>query len=112
MTHDEIVAEIQDRARARGVLSHYCGTAVRCQGDRGQPDLMLVGRYSMCFAEVKGTRARLTPEQTTWRHALLAAGERVYVWHEPDLTNGNIDQVLHVMASGIWSDPSQHATAV
>jgi hypothetical protein len=75
MTHDEVVAEIQARAKRRGILTHYCGRAQHCKGDRGSPDLVLVGPYHTGWIEVKMPGDTRKPEQTTWFHALRAGGQ-------------------------------------
>ena len=85
MTHDEIVAEVQSRARRSGVLSHACGLSQRCSGDRGQPDILLVGAWNVAWAEVKSRYADLSPEQTTWHHTLRASGQVCEILHERDL---------------------------
>lgn len=86
MTHDEAVAEIQRRAAERGVISHYCKRPVSCSGDRGLPDLVLVGPFGVAWIEVKMPGDNLDPGQTTWKHALIAAGQRHYVLNPNDLT--------------------------
>lgn len=100
MTHDVVVSEIIARAAGRGVLSHYCGRAQLCQGDRGMPDLLLVGAYHHAFVEVKIGRDQLEPEQTAWRHQLQAAGVIFYVVAGDSLTNGVVDRILDFLATG------------
>lgn len=100
MTHDELVEAIQQRAKARGVLTHYCGPALRCKGDRGAPDLICVGRFRACWIEAKSPYGRLEPEQTTWQHALKAAGQQHYVIREADLESGLVDGLLDGLAYG------------
>lgn len=95
MTHDVIVAEIMARAREHNVKTHYCGRSQLCQGDRGLPDLLCVGLHHAAFIEVKTLNSpNLSPEQTSWRHQLAAAGETVYVVGADVLTNGVIEQML------------------
>lgn len=101
MTHDEVVHEIQARARRRGVLSHYCHNSIRCEGDRGLPDVLLVGHYGVAFVEVKTPGDQLKPAQTTWKHALKAAGQLHEVMHEGDLAPGHaIDMLLAFVSTG------------
>jgi hypothetical protein len=100
MTHDETVAEIQRRARARGILTHYCGTAVRCSGDRGQPDIVCVGKFGAAWIEVKSPYDRLSSEQTQWMHALRAAGQLHYVVRPQGLDDGSVDAILDRLAFG------------
>jgi hypothetical protein len=100
MLHDDIVAEIQARAKRRGILSHYCGHAIHCKGDRGAPDLLLVGHFGAAWVEVKTGSATLDPGQTTWKHALRAAGQEHHVIREPDLHNGQVNWLLDLVSLG------------
>ena len=101
MNHDAVVCEIQARARARGVLSHYCGPSLRCTGDRGKPDLVLVGNFGVAWIEVKMPGDCLDPEQTRWRYKLRAAGQLVETMGPGDLVAGGaVDQLLELAALG------------
>ena len=101
MTHDQIVKEIQKRAKARHVRTHYCGHAERCSGDAGQPDLFLCGVASIAWIEVKTAGDRLKPAQTAWRYALLANSQVYEVMGEADLEPGGaIDTLLDVLTFG------------
>jgi hypothetical protein len=104
MTHDVVVAEIMARASKLNVLAHYCGRSQLCQGNRGLPDLLCVGLYFGAFIEVKMPHsANLSPEQTNWRHQLRAAGFIHYVVGPGALDNGQIDRILHYLATGLDS---------
>ena len=93
--------EIIRRAHHVGVLSHYCKSAQRCLGDRGIPDLALVGMFGAAWAEVKTPNCpTLSPAQTTWKHALIAAGQTYYVVWPVDLDNGKVDRILDGLAQG------------
>ena len=94
MTHDEIVAEIQRRARKRGLLSHYCRDSRRCTGHPGFPDLVIAGRHGTVFLEVKTGDGKRTPAQTTWKYMLLSDGLVVLLVYERHLGNGVIDSTL------------------
>jgi len=95
MLHDQIVAEIQTRAETRGVLTHYCGSSVRCTGHRGKPDLFLVGRYGAAWIEVKRPGDELRPDQTTWKHTLIAADQTYLIAVESHLHDGRIDNLIN-----------------
>lgn len=101
MTHDEVVTEIQARAQARGILTHYCGPGERCKGDRGMPDLILVGGSYVAWVEVKTLGDRLKSLQTRWRYALLAIGAVYRIMYEYDLRPGGaVDVMLSLVADG------------
>lgn len=97
MTHDQIVAEVMDRAAKRGVLCHYCRDGRRCEGRRGLPDILLAGPDGVVWLEVKTLGDTLSPDQTTWKHTLLASGQRVYVFYEQDLDR--LDIILDALSS-------------
>jgi hypothetical protein len=98
MTHDDVVHAIQERAKKRGILTHYCGPAKLCKGDRGAPDLVLAGMFGAAWIEVKTPGDQLDPGQTTWKYALLAAGQEHYVIRPPDLEDGRVDGLLDRLA--------------
>lgn len=99
MTHDELVAEILDRARARGILTHYCGNAVRCQGNRGLPDVIAVGKYSAAWIEVKTPGDKLSTDQTIWMYSLKGAGHAHHVIHPEQLYDGTLNVILNNLIS-------------
>ena len=95
MTHDEIVAEIQARAAARGIFTHYCRSVIRCVGTPGMPDIFLVGRCTTAWIEVKTPGDRLKPDQIRWKYMLQAAGQLYDVMTERDLApDGGADRML------------------
>jgi hypothetical protein len=102
VTHDQLVAEIQSRASRRAVLSHYCRDSRRCDGDPGVPDLLLAGLFGAAFVEVKTGADKLKPDQVTWRHTLIAAGQVYEVMHAADLADGGaLNMLLLSLAEGI-----------
>ncbi|MDD5338459.1 MAG: VRR-NUC domain-containing protein [Dehalococcoidales bacterium] len=55
------------------------------QGDgKGFPDLVLVRRARIIYAELKSESGKLSPEQQEWLKALAAAGGEVYIWRLSD----------------------------
>jgi len=98
-THDQVVAEIQARAQAVSVLSHYCGRSERCAGDRGMPDLFLVGLQGSAWLEIKTPATpRLSPDQVQWAYQLRAAGQAHYIVQDAALENGQVDMILALLA--------------
>jgi hypothetical protein len=92
--HNEIINEVIVRAASRGILTHYCRSSRYCIGYPGLPDLILAGPHAAAWVEVKAGADVLSPEQTTWKHTLLAAGHEVHVIREPDLSDGTLDGLL------------------
>jgi hypothetical protein len=102
VTHDEIVKEIQARAKQRGILTHYCGRSERCTGDAGQPDLILAGRDGTAWIEVKTPGTDPSPAQIRWKYALRASGQIWEVMLEHDLEQGGaVDMLLELLDTGL-----------
>jgi len=98
MTHDEVVAEIQNRAADRGIYSHYCRNSLRCQGDSGIPDMFLLGPLGAAWIEVKIPGDRLKPGQARWKYRLLAVKQRHYIVGPAELADGRVDEILDVIS--------------
>lgn len=62
---------------------HGWRTPVAADG-KGFPDLVLVRRKRLIFAELKSQRGRLSPEQREWWEALQPTGAEAYVWKPSD----------------------------
>ena len=65
------------------MTAHGWRTPVQADG-KGFPDLVMVRRDRLIFAELKAEKRKLTPEQVEWFNALTAVAE-VYVWHPADI---------------------------
>jgi hypothetical protein len=50
------------------------------RSDPGFPDLVMVRRPRIVWAELKSERGRLTADQKAWIEELRACGQSVYVW--------------------------------
>lgn len=95
MTHDQVVAEIQERARSAGILTHYCHLSKLCLGDRGLPDLFLAGPFGAAWIEVKTPESpRLDSEQVTWKYVLCAAGQLYYKVTPESLSDDTVTNIL------------------
>ena len=58
-------------------------TPVSADG-QGFPDLVLVKRCRLIFAEVKSDKGRVSPEQQEWLDALRKTKNEVYLWKPKD----------------------------
>lgn len=94
MNHGQVISEIQVKAYARGLLTHYCADSRRCRGHSGFPDLVIAGGHDSAFLEVKTGDGRLTPQQLDWSYRLAAAGDNVHLIRLRDLLNGRVDDIL------------------
>lgn len=62
-----------------------CGTIRRTpRNAAGLPDLILVRRPRVVWAELKSERGRLTDEQKAWLADLGASGQECHVWRPSD----------------------------
>lgn len=93
MTEGAFLAAVLDECETYGVLAFHCVDSRRSVG-AGFPDLVLVGRRSTLFAELKTRTGRPSPRQTTWKYRLLATGEAYAVWTPADLDSGLIVTIL------------------
>jgi hypothetical protein len=50
----------------------------------GMPDLILIRRPRIVWAELKSERGKLTDDQRAWIEELRACGQAVYVWRPSD----------------------------
>lgn len=62
-----------------------CGTVRRTpRNAAGLPDLILVRRPRVVWAELKSERGKLSDEQRDWIDALLGCGQEMFVWRPSD----------------------------
>lgn len=72
----------------------------RIAGNKGFPDLMVVGPGGVLFRELKTTDGMfrgLRPDQVTWRDWLQAAGQDWKIWSPLDLNSGLIEHELAII---------------
>jgi hypothetical protein len=80
---DDVEATVRQLADTFGWLSYHTHNSRHSAA--GFPDWVLVRGPETIFAELKGSRGRLSPEQRIWLDALDAAGHEVYVWRPKDV---------------------------
>ena len=107
MTEAELQDAVADLARWLGYRVAHFRPAMTRAGNWitpgkydhvGFPDLVIVGRGGVIFAELKSAKGRLSHEQREWLGALDESGAHVEVWHPKHWTNGDIEQVLRRLA--------------
>lgn len=106
-TEAQLQQAVIDLAHTLGYLVHHCRPArdgsgrwsTPIQGDAGFPDLVLVGRGRVVFAELKAESGLLSTEQMGWDLAISRAtvgnGRVVCTWWRPsDWRSGAIEEAL------------------
>jgi hypothetical protein len=69
----------------------------------GFPDLVIVGKTRVIFAELKSTTGKVSMVQQEWHDKLNAAGAEAYIWRPEDWPQ--VEQVISELA-GKGSTPS------
>lgn len=94
MTEAELMTWCRRLAGAYGWITYHTGDSR--SADAGFPDLVLVNptRGRLLFRELKTPGGRLSPEQTQWRYALLAAGADYAIWRPDDLHDDTVSGQL------------------
>lgn len=97
MTEAELVAAVLDEAGRLGLMAHHCPDSRRCRGPRGFPDLVVLGRRGVIFAECKSSNGETNWHQDLWIW-LLKKTTDVAIWRPADLADGTIKQALENIA--------------
>lgn len=97
MTEAQLLAAVRRLATALGWRTYHTHDSRRSPA--GFPDLTLVRRGRLVFAELKTERGKTTGEQDAWLADLAdvelrADNVRAYVWRPRDLLDGTIAAVL------------------
>jgi hypothetical protein len=78
MSEAQFQQRIIDYCQLRGLLVFHDHDSRRNQA--GFPDLVIVGRHGVIFAELKTDKGKLRPDQEKWLLCLHAAGCIAVVW--------------------------------
>lgn len=104
MTEKQLLAAV--RALAEGLSWRTYHTHRSQHSPAGFPDLCLVRRGRLVFAELKTELGKTSPDQDVWLASLAAVAAetwdtdpleavvRVYVWRPADLLDGAIERIL------------------
>lgn len=83
MTEREFSQSIVDAARTLGWRVYRTWTSLH--SPKGFPDLCMVRRGRILFAELKTDTGKVTPDQQAWLDDLRAVGVEVYLWRPSDI---------------------------
>lgn len=92
MTEKQLLERVRALALALGWLAYHTHDSRR--SEPGFPDLVLVGRGRVIYAELKTQRGRLTDPQRTWLAALERAGAETHLWRPEHLLDRTIEHAL------------------
>jgi VRR-NUC domain len=77
-TEAQFQASVVKYAELMGWRTHHHYDSRR--SSTGLPDLLLVRRPRVVWAELKSERGRLTDDQRAWIAELRACGQEAYIW--------------------------------
>lgn len=110
ITSEAVMARvIISLARSAGLLAHHCADSRKCEGDRGFPDLVILGTRGVLLAELKMTSGETSASQDEWAWRLTQVdsqcgpccerGGVLYKCYRPDdLTDGTVARDLGELA--------------
>lgn len=78
MSEAQLQAAICELCRELGLLYYHTHDSRRSKP--GFPDLVIVGRGGVLFAELKNKTHQATPEQQQWLERLVSAGAAAVLW--------------------------------
>lgn len=118
MSEAELLAEVIKLCEQLGLLYHHCPDGRGCQGQRGLPDLIVLGIRGLALIELKSADGELSGDQQRW---WWTAGDLIdamgapnrgtidgwlsyALWRPGDLASGLIERELSCLtARGTWS---------
>jgi hypothetical protein len=92
MTERQLQDAVVELCQWLGYLVYHTYDSRRSQP--GFPDLVIVGRKRVIFAELKSDKGKLSGSQAQWYAHLLANGAEAYVWRPTQWKDETIKQVL------------------
>ena len=85
VTENEFRAKVISLAHENNCLVYCVADSRTSQGDNGFPDLVIVGKSNVLFAELKSERGERSPDQTTWHYRLLSVGAYSTLWRPANM---------------------------
>lgn len=103
MSETELMEEITNLCDEFGLRYHHDTDSRRVDGQRGFPDLEIVGPGGIIHREVKNRANQPTDEQRAWGRDINQAGGDWQLWRPHDLLNGTIGRQLARVAGLVKS---------
>jgi hypothetical protein len=85
VTEAELRDEVIRLAHKNGHLVFCCTDSRKNLGDHGFPDLVILAKDRVLFAELKSGGGERSPAQVTWHYRLIVAGQISALWRPKDL---------------------------
>jgi hypothetical protein len=98
MTEPELRQLVVAEATRLGVRTRYIPDSREVTGERGWPDLELLGPGGFAYAELKSETGELSEDQRECIGMLEAADIRVFIWRPCDRLSGAITRGLRRVA--------------
>lgn len=92
MSERDLQDQVVAIAKTCGWLCYHTHNSRR--STPGFPDLCMVRKRRVIFAELKTEKGKVTADQGRWLIELHAAGVETYLWRPADLLSGAIAEVL------------------
>jgi hypothetical protein len=83
LSERQFMAEVQKYAKVMGWRWYHTYRSERSEA--GFPDLVLIRRPRVVFAEIKAQRTPVTDAQRAWLEELRACGQEAYLWRPSDI---------------------------
>lgn len=107
MNEAELQRLVEAELDSQGVLWHHCADSRRCRGPKGFPDLVVLDRRGLLFAELKSEDERFSMAQLKWRKAITRAGLWYYEWRPEDWLAGEIQDVTRPLTEEADQGPGR-----
>lgn len=92
MSEKTLQEAVERCARLLGYRVYHTHDSRR--SEPGYPDLCMVRRGRLVYAELKSAKGRVRPEQHAWLAELAAAGAETYLWRPEHWLSGEIEAAL------------------
>ena len=85
VTEKDLREQVRTLCKLFGWKMQFSWTSIH--SPRGFPDLVLANpeQKRVIFAELKGEKGKLTPQQEEWLDILRQCGQEAYVWKPQDI---------------------------
>src|SRR5215469_3997141 len=103
MTEAELRGLVTRECTRLGLLWHWCRDSRVCEGNRGLPDLVILGRGGILLAELKGPDGETSADQDKWLWHAWAASIPWAIWRPSDWDKGAIQRRLANLISRLSS---------